>query len=61
MISMSFQYIKWEVEVLKKLGNQKHFCNLIDWGENQAYNYMVMQLQGQNLKNLKKGTVNAKL
>ena len=56
----TFQSIKQEVEVLEKLKNKNHFCHLIDWGENEACNYMVMQLGGRNLRNLRKGIVKMK-
>ena len=54
---LTFQYIKREVEILKKLGmgNYRHFCKLIDWrlDDKQDYNYLIMQLGGKSLRNLR--------
>ena len=46
--------------MLEKLKNKNHFCHLIDRGENEACKYMVMQLGGRNLRNLRKGIVKMK-
>lgn len=52
-----FQFIRREVEILKKLGNgdYRHFYKLIDWrsDDKHDYNYLIMQLGGKSLQHLR--------
>ena len=44
-----------EVAVLKKLQGREHVCRFIGCGRNDRFNYVVMQLQGKNLAELRRG------
>nr|XP_014352849.1 PREDICTED: tau-tubulin kinase 2 isoform X1 [Latimeria chalumnae] len=48
------QVLKMEVAVLKKLQGKDHICRFIGCGRNDLYNYVVMQLQGRNLADLRR-------
>ncbi|EPY76687.1 hypothetical protein CB1_001402067 [Camelus ferus] len=60
------QVLKMEVAVLKKLqesksddglksaGGKDHVCRFIGCGRNEKFNYVVMQLQGRNLADLRR-------
>ncbi|KAE9525110.1 hypothetical protein AGLY_014524 [Aphis glycines] len=48
------QVLKMEVAVLKKLQGKEHVCRFIGWGRNERFNYVVMQLQGKNLAELRR-------
>ncbi|XP_029051018.2 tau-tubulin kinase homolog Asator isoform X4 [Osmia bicornis bicornis] len=48
------QVLKMEVAVLKKLQGQEHVCRFIGCGRNDRFNYVVMQLQGKNLAELRR-------
>ncbi|XP_065846097.1 tau-tubulin kinase 1-like isoform X2 [Oscarella lobularis] len=48
------QILKMEVAVLKKLQGFHHICELLGYGRNMKFNYMVMTLQGRNLAELRK-------
>ena len=48
------QVLKMEVAVLKKLQGRKHVCRFIGCGRNDRFNYVVMQLQGKNLAELRR-------
>ncbi|KAL1502447.1 hypothetical protein ABEB36_007588 [Hypothenemus hampei] len=48
------QVLKMEVAVLKKLQGQEHICRFIGCGRNDRFNYVVMQLQGRNLAELRR-------
>lgn len=43
-----------EVAVLKKLQGKDHVCRFIGCGRNDRFNYVVMQLQGKNLAELRR-------
>lgn len=43
-----------EVAVLKKLQGKEHVCRFIGCGRNDRFNYVVMQLQGKNLAELRR-------
>lgn len=43
-----------EVAVLKKLQGREHVCRFIGCGRNDRFNYVVMQLQGKNLAELRR-------
>ncbi|XP_066407872.1 tau-tubulin kinase 2 isoform X2 [Molothrus aeneus] len=43
-----------EVAVLKKLQGKDHVCRFIGCGRNDRFNYVVMQLQGRNLADLRR-------
>ncbi|KAM5235108.1 tau-tubulin kinase 2 [Ctenodactylus gundi] len=49
------QVLKMEVAVLKKLQGKDHVCRFIGCGRNDRFNYVVMQLQGRNLADLRRG------
>ncbi|XP_072896588.1 tau-tubulin kinase 2-like isoform X1 [Hemitrygon akajei] len=48
------QVLKMEVAVLKKLQGKDHVCRFIGCGRNDQFNYVVMQLQGRNLADLRR-------
>ncbi|XP_020706671.2 tau-tubulin kinase homolog Asator isoform X2 [Athalia rosae] len=48
------QVLKMEVAVLKKLQGKPHVCRFIGCGRNDRFNYVVMQLQGRNLAELRR-------
>ncbi|XP_030415453.1 tau-tubulin kinase 2 isoform X1 [Gopherus evgoodei] len=48
------QVLKMEVAVLKKLQGKDHVCKFIGCGRNDRFNYVVMQLQGRNLADLRR-------
>ncbi|XP_076223927.1 tau-tubulin kinase asator isoform X3 [Nomia melanderi] len=48
------QVLKMEVAVLKKLQGMEHVCRFIGCGRNERFNYVVMQLQGKNLAELRR-------
>ncbi|KZC08670.1 Tau-tubulin kinase 1 [Dufourea novaeangliae] len=48
------QVLKMEVAVLKKLQGRDHVCRFIGCGRNDRFNYVVMQLQGKNLAELRR-------
>lgn len=48
------QVLKMEVAVLKKLQGKEHVCRFIGCGRNDKFNYVVMQLQGKNLAELRR-------
>lgn len=48
------QVLKMEVAVLKKLQGKDHICRFIGCGRNERFNYVVMQLQGKNLAELRR-------
>ncbi|XP_046741888.1 uncharacterized protein LOC124408761 isoform X3 [Diprion similis] len=48
------QVLKMEVAVLKKLQGREHVCRFIGCGRNDRFNYVVMQLQGRNLAELRR-------
>uniref|UniRef100_A0A182YCK9 Uncharacterized protein n=1 Tax=Anopheles stephensi TaxID=30069 RepID=A0A182YCK9_ANOST len=48
------QVLKMEVAVLKKLQGKEHICRFIGCGRNDRFNYVVMQLQGKNLAELRR-------
>ncbi|KAM8920860.1 tau-tubulin kinase 2 [Pelodytes ibericus] len=48
------QVLKMEVAVLKKLQGQDHVCRFTGCGRNDRFNYVVMQLQGRNLADLRR-------
>ncbi|XP_024086063.1 tau-tubulin kinase homolog Asator isoform X1 [Cimex lectularius] len=48
------QVLKMEVAVLKKLQDREHVCRFIGCGRNDRFNYVVMQLQGKNLAELRR-------
>ncbi|XP_078466476.1 uncharacterized protein LOC144729835 [Lampetra planeri] len=48
------QVLKMEVAVLKKLQGKDHVCRFIGCGRNDKFNYVVMQLQGRNLADLRR-------
>lgn len=48
------QVLKMEVAVLKKLQGHDHVCRFIGCGRNDRFNYVVMQLQGKNLAELRR-------
>ncbi|XP_053884648.1 tau-tubulin kinase 2 isoform X2 [Malaclemys terrapin pileata] len=48
------QVLKMEVAVLKKLQGKDHVCRFIGCGRNDRFNYVVMQLQGRNLADLRR-------
>jgi len=48
------QVLKMEVAVLKKLQGKSHVCRFIGCGRNEKFNYVVMQLQGRNLADLRR-------
>ncbi|XP_043483044.1 tau-tubulin kinase homolog Asator isoform X2 [Leptopilina heterotoma] len=48
------QVLKMEVAVLKKLQGKENVCRFIGCGRNDRFNYVVMQLQGKNLAELRR-------
>ncbi|MGH0172047.1 UNVERIFIED_CONTAM: hypothetical protein FKN15_062409 [Acipenser sinensis] len=48
------QVLKMEVAVLKKLQGKDHVCRFIGCGRNDRFNYVVMELQGRNLADLRR-------
>ncbi|XP_062973716.1 tau-tubulin kinase 2 isoform X2 [Elgaria multicarinata webbii] len=48
------QVLKMEVAVLKKLQGKDHVCKFVGCGRNDRFNYVVMQLQGRNLADLRR-------
>lgn len=48
------QVLKMEVAVLKRLQGKEHVCRFIGCGRNDRFNYVVMQLQGKNLADLRR-------
>uniref|UniRef100_A0A8C2E330 Tau tubulin kinase 1a n=1 Tax=Cyprinus carpio TaxID=7962 RepID=A0A8C2E330_CYPCA len=48
------QVLKMEVAVLKKLQGKNHVCKFVGCGRNDKFNYVVMQLQGRNLADLRR-------
>lgn len=51
------QVLKMEVAVLKKLQGKEHVCRFIGCGRNDRFNYVVMQLQGKNLADLRRAQI----
>ncbi|XP_070843387.1 tau-tubulin kinase 2b [Chaetodon trifascialis] len=50
----SKQVLKMEVAVLKKLQGKDHVCRFVGCGRNDRFNYVVMELQGRNLADLRR-------
>ncbi|XP_052010016.1 tau-tubulin kinase 2-like [Xyrauchen texanus] len=48
------QVLKMEVAVLKKLQGKDHVCRFVGCGRNDRFNYVVMELQGRNLAELRR-------
>lgn len=48
------QVLKMEVAVLKKLQGKDHVCRFVGCGQNDRFNYVVMELQGRNLADLRR-------
>ena len=48
------QVLKMEVAVLKRLQGTKQFCDLLGYGRTEKVNYLVMNLLGPNLSELRK-------
>ncbi|XP_046905644.1 tau-tubulin kinase 2b isoform X1 [Hypomesus transpacificus] len=48
------QVLKMEVAVLKKLQGKDHVCRFVGCGRNDQFNYVVMELQGRNLADLRR-------
>ncbi|XP_056624248.1 tau-tubulin kinase 2 isoform X2 [Triplophysa dalaica] len=48
------QVLKMEVAVLKKLQGKDHVCRFFGCGRNDRFNYVVMELQGRNLADLRR-------
>ncbi|XP_016310518.1 tau-tubulin kinase 2 isoform X2 [Sinocyclocheilus anshuiensis] len=48
------QVLKMEVAVLKKLQGKDHVCRFVGCGRNDLFNYVVMELQGRNLADLRR-------
>ncbi|KAK7907668.1 hypothetical protein WMY93_016280 [Mugilogobius chulae] len=48
------QVLKMEVAVLKKLQGKEHVCRFVGCGRNDRFNYVVMELQGRNLADLRR-------
>ncbi|XP_059376740.1 tau-tubulin kinase 2 isoform X1 [Carassius carassius] len=48
------QVLKMEVAVLKKLQGKDHVCQFVGCGRNDRFNYVVMELQGRNLADLRR-------
>ncbi|XP_068432618.1 tau-tubulin kinase 2b isoform X1 [Clinocottus analis] len=51
------QVLKMEVAVLKKLQGKDHVCRFVGCGRNDRFNYVVMELQGRNLADLRRTMV----
>ncbi|XP_061843358.2 tau-tubulin kinase 2b [Nerophis lumbriciformis] len=45
-----------EVAVLRKLQGKDHVCRFVGAGRTERYNYVVMELQGKNLADLRRST-----
>ena len=54
LLKCVIQVLKMEVAVLKKLQGREHVCRFIGCGRNDRFNYVVMQLQGKNLAELRR-------
>ncbi|WKY06904.1 hypothetical protein Q1695_006802 [Nippostrongylus brasiliensis] len=52
--SKSLPKLDVEKDILIQIGGRKHFTTLIDYGENKAFRYIIMELLGKNLSDLKK-------
>ncbi|XP_058255755.1 tau-tubulin kinase 2 isoform X1 [Hemibagrus wyckioides] len=50
------QVLKMEVAVLKKLQGKDHVCRFVGCGRNDRFNYVVMELQGCNLADMRRST-----
>ncbi|KAL2082675.1 hypothetical protein ACEWY4_022493 [Coilia grayii] len=48
------QVLKMEVAVLKRLQGKEHVCRFVGCGRNDRFNYVVMELQGRNLADLRR-------
>ncbi|XP_055005257.1 tau-tubulin kinase 2b [Boleophthalmus pectinirostris] len=48
------QVLKMEEAVLKKLQGKDHVCRFVGCGRNDRFNYVVMELQGRNLADLRR-------
>lgn len=48
------QVLKMEVAVLKRLQGKDHICRFVGCGRNDRFNYVVMELQGRNLADLRR-------
>lgn len=48
------QVLKMEVAVLKKLQGKDHVCRFVGCGQNERFTYVVMELQGRNLADLRR-------
>ncbi|XP_067272932.1 tau-tubulin kinase 2b [Pseudorasbora parva] len=48
------QVLKMEVAVLKRLQGKDHVCRFFGCGRNDRFNYVVMELQGRNLADLRR-------
>ncbi|KAG9283021.1 tau-tubulin kinase 2-like [Astyanax mexicanus] len=48
------QVLKMEVAVLKRLQGKDHVCHFVGCGRNDRFNYVVMELQGRNLADLRR-------
>ncbi|XP_048841157.1 LOW QUALITY PROTEIN: tau-tubulin kinase 2-like [Brienomyrus brachyistius] len=48
------QVLKMEVAVLKKLQGKDHVCRFVGCGRNDRFSYVVMELQGRNLADLRR-------
>ncbi|XP_016399559.1 tau-tubulin kinase 2-like [Sinocyclocheilus rhinocerous] len=48
------QVLKMEVAVLKRLQGKDHVCRFVGCGRNDRFNYVVMELQGRNLADLRR-------
>ncbi|XP_026088778.1 tau-tubulin kinase 2-like [Carassius auratus] len=48
------QVLKMEVAVLKRLQGKDHVCRFVGCGRNDRFNYVVMELQGKNLADLRR-------
>ncbi|XP_059354703.1 tau-tubulin kinase 2-like [Carassius carassius] len=48
------QVLKMEVAVLKRLQGKDHVCRFVGCGRNDHFNYVVMELQGKNLADLRR-------
>ncbi|EYC40164.1 hypothetical protein Y032_0626g822 [Ancylostoma ceylanicum] len=50
--------LKMEIKILRSLGDKKHFTQLIDEGHQEAFSFLIMELLGKNLQDLKNGRPN---
>lgn len=48
------QVLKMEVAVLKRIQGKQHFCDLLGYGRTEKVNYLVMNMLGPNLSELRK-------